>query len=145
MLRWMPLLASDWSSNCHGFTDKTLSGLTSNLVDSVIVGFPGLIYFRSCSAEFVSNPGLTYDLWNSFWAFPEIEKLLTQLTSNLAGKLIMRLPGLLLLTAIPQWETCIHWCLLQLHPGPHFNIKTVFPKYEDSHVKDKTVARPSYL
>ena len=30
-------------------------------------------------------------------------------------------------------------------PGPRLNIKTVFPGYEDSHVKDKTVARPSYL
>ena len=28
---------------------------------------------------------------------------------------------------------------------PRLNIKTVFPKYGDSHVKDKTVARPSYL
>ena len=26
-----------------------------------------------------------------------------------------------------------------------FNIKTVFPRYGDSHVKDKTVVRPSYL
>ena len=25
------------------------------------------------------------------------------------------------------------------------NIKTIFPRYGDSHVKDKTVARPSYL
>ena len=25
------------------------------------------------------------------------------------------------------------------------NIKTVFPRYGDSHVKDKTVVRPSYL
>ena len=32
-------------------------------------------------------------------------------------------------------------------PGPHLNtcIKTVFPRYGDSHAKDKTVARPSYL
>ena len=29
--------------------------------------------------------------------------------------------------------------------GPRLNIKTVFPRYGDSHVKDKTVARPSYL
>ena len=29
--------------------------------------------------------------------------------------------------------------------GPHLNIKIVFPKYGDSHGKDKTVARPSYL
>ena len=29
--------------------------------------------------------------------------------------------------------------------GPHLNIKTIFPKYENSHFKDKTVARPSYL
>ena len=31
------------------------------------------------------------------------------------------------------------------NPGPCLNIKTVFPRYRDSHVKDKTVARPSYL
>ena len=30
-------------------------------------------------------------------------------------------------------------------PGPRFNIKTLFPRYRDSHVKDKTVPRPSYL
>ena len=29
--------------------------------------------------------------------------------------------------------------------GPHLNIKTVFPRYGDSHVKDKAVARPSYI
>ena len=28
---------------------------------------------------------------------------------------------------------------------PRLNIKTVFPRYADSHVKDKTVIRPSYL
>ena len=37
--------------------------------------------------------------------------------------------------------------LLQLtwRSGSCLNIKTVFPRYGDSHVKDKTVARPSYL
>ena len=30
-------------------------------------------------------------------------------------------------------------------PGPRFNIKTVFPGYGDSHVKDKTIVRLSYL
>ena len=30
-------------------------------------------------------------------------------------------------------------------PGPRFNIKTVFFRYGDTHIKDKTVARPSYL
>ena len=35
------------------------------------------------------------------------------------------------------------WLLLPVIPGPRFNIKTVFPRYGDSHVKDKTVARPS--
>ena len=30
-------------------------------------------------------------------------------------------------------------------PGPLLNIKTVVPRYEDSHVKGKTVVRPSYL
>ena len=34
-------------------------------------------------------------------------------------------------------------CVCQ--PGPRLNIKTVFPMYGDSHVKDKTVVRPSYL
>ena len=29
--------------------------------------------------------------------------------------------------------------------GSRLNVKTVFPRYGDSHVKDKTVARPSYL
>ena len=29
--------------------------------------------------------------------------------------------------------------------GSRLNIKTVFPRYGDSHVKDKMVARPSYL
>ena len=29
--------------------------------------------------------------------------------------------------------------------GPRINIKTVFPIYGDSHVKDKMVARPFYL
>ena len=30
-------------------------------------------------------------------------------------------------------------------PGPRLSIKTAFPRYGDSNVKDKTVARPSYL
>ena len=30
-------------------------------------------------------------------------------------------------------------------PGACLNIKTIFPRYGDSHVKDKTVVRPSYL
>ena len=30
-------------------------------------------------------------------------------------------------------------------PGPRLNIKTIFPRYGDSHVKDKTVVRPSFL
>ena len=34
-------------------------------------------------------------------------------------------------------------CLV--YSGPRLNIKTVFPSYGDYHVKDKTVARPSYL
>ena len=29
--------------------------------------------------------------------------------------------------------------------GPHLNIKTIFPRYGDFHVKDKTVVGPSYL
>ena len=30
-------------------------------------------------------------------------------------------------------------------PGPRLNIKTAFPRYGASYVKDKTVASPSYL
>ena len=29
--------------------------------------------------------------------------------------------------------------------GPRLNIKTIFPRYGDSHVKDKTITRPSCL
>ena len=29
--------------------------------------------------------------------------------------------------------------------GPRLNIKTVYPRYGDSHVRDKTVGRPPYL
>ena len=28
---------------------------------------------------------------------------------------------------------------------PHLNIKTVFPRYGDSHAKNKMVSKPSYL
>ena len=38
-----------------------------------------------------------------------------------------------------------HKAIFTETPGPRLNIKTVFPGYGDSHVKDKTVARPSYL
>ena len=37
------------------------------------------------------------------------------------------------------------WSLRYWGPGPHLNIKTIFPMYGDSHVKDKTVERPSCL
>ena len=30
-------------------------------------------------------------------------------------------------------------------PGPRLNIKTIFPRYGDFHIKDKTVVRPSYI
>ena len=36
-------------------------------------------------------------------------------------------------------------CLIAPMSWARLNIKTVFPKYVDSHVKDKTVVRPSYL
>ena len=35
--------------------------------------------------------------------------------------------------------------LIQLSPGLYPNIKTIFPRYGDSHVKHKTALRPSYL
>ena len=36
-------------------------------------------------------------------------------------------------------------CCSSYTPGPRLNINTVFPRYGDYHVKDKTVVRPSYL
>ena len=38
-----------------------------------------------------------------------------------------------------------HNCIKSTEPGPHSNIKTVVPRYGGSHVKDKTVVRPSHL
>ena len=35
------------------------------------------------------------------------------------------------------WVYCHHWSYLE-GPGPGLNVKTVFPGYRDSHVKDKT-------
>ena len=43
------------------------------------------------------------------------------------------------------WLTSSDPCGRAWEPGPCLNIKTVFPRYGDSHVKDKTVVRPSYL
>ena len=40
---------------------------------------------------------------------------------------------------------CHYMCKALLRSGPCLNIKTVFPRYGESHAKDKTVARPSYL
>ena len=42
------------------------------------------------------------------------------------------------------------WDAAEIHvslsgPGPRLNIKTIFPRYEDSHFKDKTVVRPYYF
>ena len=41
-------------------------------------------------------------------------------------------------------NTKFEWMIAKA-PGPRLNIKAVFHRYIDSHVKDKTVARPSYL
>ena len=49
-------------------------------------------------------------------------------------------------TVVVYWRNM--WSLLSvtlITPGPRLNIKTIFPRYGDSHVKDKTVARLSYL
>ena len=43
-----------------------------------------------------------------------------------------------------KWRS-LYVFLHDQQPEPRLNIKTVFPRYGDSHVKDKTVARPSYL
>ena len=42
------------------------------------------------------------------------------------------------------YESKIVLCFVS-GPGANLNIKTVFPRYGDSHVKDETVTRPSYL
>ena len=41
----------------------------------------------------------------------------------------------------PKWQRIIDPLVVRAR----LNIKTVFPCYGNSHVKDKTVARPSYL
>ena len=49
---------------------------------------------------------------------------------------------------VQQVFTIWGWCHHFHHSwrsGPRLDIKTIFPRYGDSHVKDKTVARPSYL
>ena len=39
-----------------------------------------------------------------------------------------------------QWMVDVsHVAAQNCQPGPRLNIKTVFPRYGDSHVKDKTV------
>ena len=77
--------------------------------------------------------------------------------------------GILLTSANPvarQWSSDVmktdtfsnvvfHICFFNLgifikprgfsQPGPRINIKTVFPRYGDSHFKDNAVARPSYV
>ena len=44
-----------------------------------------------------------------------------------------------------RWLPPSLWRLLHKYSELRLNIKTVFSGYGDSHVKDKTVARPSYL
>ena len=47
-----------------------------------------------------------------------------------------------------RWESArLHspLCNAWRGPGPRLNIKNIFSGYGDSHVNDKTVARPSYL
>ena len=62
-----------------------------------------------------SHDPIILDLWKHLWSFNVIKTFVVDVEFNL------------------------------LRPGPHFNKKTVFPRYADSHVKDKTVARPYYL
>ena len=42
-------------------------------------------------------------------------------------------------TIAETWRRIAQWNHL-MRPGPHLNIKTVFPRYGDSHVKHKTVS-----
>ena len=42
-------------------------------------------------------------------------------------------------------QSVLRSAISRSRPEPRLNIKTIFPGYGDSHVKDKTVARPSYL
>ena len=50
-----------------------------------------------------------------------------------------------ILPLISSWPSMSWRMACGLLPGPRLNIKTFFPRYGDSHVKDKTVARPSYF
>ena len=50
--------------------------------------------------------------------------------------------------SITQWQQLLQQGIFPQVlwlPGPRLNIKTVLPRYWDSYVKDKTVARPSCL
>ena len=55
-----------------------------------------------------------------------------------------RQPGTLANICITLFNVMTHVCIDEL-PGPNLNIKTVFPRYGDSLVKDKTFTKPSYL
>ena len=46
---------------------------------------------------------------------------------------------------IPPTHAAVRFGIHDCNPGPRLYIKTVFARYRDSHVKDKTVERPSYL
>ena len=45
----------------------------------------------------------------------------------------------------PDIVAFLIWPTSVRQSGPRLNIKTIFPGYGDSHVKDKTILRPSYL
>ena len=48
--------------------------------------------------------------------------------------------------ALPRGPRLLPSCVASMEiPGPCLNIKTIFPRHGDSHVKDKTVTRLSYL
>ena len=68
--------------------------------------------------------------------------------ATLGGDEVMEIQKLKMIlpkkTPYPEGYKAAHHCLSKPN-SPRLNIKIVFPRYGDSHVKDKTVARPSYL
>ena len=78
------------------------------------------------------------DLWYTFYHLSFEEHVSVQLLTGIVHHPVN----------VPWWSIVMSdgrlpW--MRCGPGPCLNIRTIFPRYGDSHVKDETVARLSYL
>ena len=108
-----------------------------SLTNHVVPNIDGLVQERCNSSALAmelrlscTNPTIYDFLFTNTSDELKFITILIFMVFNIPGKLI-------------QYHGC--WCNDSRESGPHLNIKTVFPRYGYSHVKDKTVARPSYL